>query len=147
MTGLGIGIIGSFLGLDRSGVGRFTENVGYMLGSTHFSRMVESAADHKGAQTCAEAGSNPWGMIWLFQNFEKADTGGSMEFLSDHPNNEHRIVALKKYFASAPNTFGRFSSNIALATPLHVSKTLIGPYVSPSPTAQSSSNYCCAPTR
>ncbi|MEO7039015.1 MAG: M48 family metallopeptidase [Candidatus Elarobacter sp.] len=93
-------------------------NVIFTLQTQGFSREVESAADHKGAQTCAAAGSNPWGMIWLFQQFEKADTGGQMEMLSDHPSDQHRIDDLKREFASDPATFGRYSSNIAYATPL-----------------------------
>lgn len=93
-------------------------NVIFTLQTQGFSREVESAADHKGAQTCAAAGSNPWGMVWLFQQFEKADTGGSMEMLSDHPSDQHRIDDLKREFASDPSTFGRYSSNIAYATPL-----------------------------
>lgn len=93
-------------------------NLGFSLQSANFSREVESAADSKGAQTCAEAGSNPWGMVWLFQQFEKADTGGTMEMLSDHPTDQHRIDDLKREFAANPSMFGRFSSNIANATPL-----------------------------
>jgi predicted Zn-dependent protease len=84
-----------------------------------YSREVETAADRKGAQTCAQAGSNPYGMIWLFEAFEKADTGGQMEMLSDHPTESHRIQDLQRLFSGDPALFGRFSSNIATATPLH----------------------------
>ncbi|HEX3463135.1 MAG TPA: M48 family metallopeptidase [Candidatus Elarobacter sp.] len=93
-------------------------NMLFTLQTQGFSREVESAADHKGAQTCAEAGSNPWGLVWLFQQFEKSDTGGQMEVLSDHPTDEHRIEDLKREFASDPALFGRYSSSIATATPL-----------------------------
>jgi predicted Zn-dependent protease len=93
-------------------------NIGFSLESATFSRDVESAADKKGAQTCAEAGSNPWGMVWLFQQFEKADTGGHMEMLSDHPTDQHRIDDLRRLFASNPALFGRYSASIAYATPL-----------------------------
>ncbi len=93
-------------------------NLGFTLQSQNYSRDVETAADHKGAITCAEAGSNPWGMVWLFQQFEKADTGGGMEMLSDHPTDQHRIDDLKREFASDPQLFGRFPTSIAYATPL-----------------------------
>lgn len=93
-------------------------NVFFTLQTQGFSREVESAADRKGAQTCAAAGSNPWGMVWLFQQFEKADTGGQMEMLSDHPSDQHRIDDLKREFAADPAMFGRYSSNIAYGTPL-----------------------------
>ncbi|HEX3550677.1 MAG TPA: M48 family metallopeptidase [Candidatus Elarobacter sp.] len=93
-------------------------NMGFTLQTQNYSRDVESAADHKGAQTCAQAGSNPWGLVWLFQQFEKSDTGGAMEALSDHPTDEHRIEDLKREFAGDPSLFGRYPSSIAYATPL-----------------------------
>ena len=93
-------------------------NIIFALKTQGFSRDIERAADLKGADTCAEAGSNPWGMVWLFKAFEKADTGGQMEILSDHPTNEHRIADLDAHFRSEPQLFSRFSSNIAYATPL-----------------------------
>jgi len=114
-----IGIVGAVTGMSRSGFGQTGEQLAYTLQSQGYSRAVESNADRKGAQTCAAAGYNPWGMVWLFENFEKADTGGSMEALSDHPNDSHRIEDLQREFAANPAVFGRFSSNIATATPLH----------------------------
>lgn len=93
-------------------------NILFTLQTQGFSRDVESAADKKGAQTCAEAGSNPWGLVWLFQQFEKSDTGGQMEMLSDHPTDQHRIDDLKREFAADPSLFGRWSASIASATPL-----------------------------
>jgi predicted Zn-dependent protease len=84
----------------------------------HFSRDVETAADLKGADTCARAGSNPWGMVWLFERFEKASSGGQLEILSDHPTDEKRIAALRDHFHRNPSLFGRFPSTIADATPL-----------------------------
>jgi predicted Zn-dependent protease len=104
-------------GRASSAIGNIA-NIGFTLQTQGFSREVESAADHKGAQTCAQAGVNPWGMVWLFQQFEKADTGGQMEMLSDHPTNQHRIDDLKREFASDPAMFGRFSSSLAYGTPL-----------------------------
>ena len=38
-------------------------NIGLTAVTQGYSREVESAADRKGAQTCAQAGSNPWGMV------------------------------------------------------------------------------------
>ncbi len=93
-------------------------NLGFNLQSLHYSRDVEAAADHKGAQTCAEAGSNPWGMVWLFQAFQTQDTNAPPNFLSDHPSDQARIAALEQEFRDDPALFGRFSSNIASATPL-----------------------------
>jgi len=87
----------------------------------HFSRDVEAAADAKGAQTCAEAGSNPWGMVWLFKHFETIDQSNPPEFMSDHPSDQARIAALEHEFASDPALFGRYKDDIAAATPLNAS--------------------------
>jgi len=145
-----IGIIGAVTGMGRSGFGQTGEQLAYTLQSQGYSRAVETNADQKGAQTCAAAGYNPWGMVWLFENFEKADTGGSMEALSDHPNDSHRIADLQREFAADPAVFGRFSSNIASATPLHSTRT--GVYAS-APNARvthpttpaARRGYCCSP--
>jgi beta-barrel assembly-enhancing protease len=94
--------------------------LGFNLESMSYSREVESAADAKGARTCAAAGSNPWGMVWLFQAFDKTAAGGQMEMLSDHPTNQHRVDDLRRLFSSDPAYFGRYSSDVAKATPLNL---------------------------
>jgi predicted Zn-dependent protease len=91
---------------------------GFQFQSLRYSREVESAADFKGAQTCAQAGSNPWGMVWLFKRFETINTNSPPNFLSDHPSDEARIAALQHEFQSDPALFGRYSSSIAMGTPL-----------------------------
>lgn len=93
-------------------------SIGFNLSSLHYSRDVEAAADAKGAQTCAQAGSNPWGMVWLFKRFQTIDQGAPPNFLSDHPSDQARIAALEAEFRDNPQLFGRFSSSIATATPL-----------------------------
>jgi predicted Zn-dependent protease len=97
----------------------------FMLGSAdqliglQFSRGVEHAADYKGAITCAQAGLNPWGMVWLFEHFEAHPTSGrAPEALSDHPRDDHRISDLQAEFAATPALFGHFSSDMSTATPL-----------------------------
>jgi predicted Zn-dependent protease len=117
-TGEVIGFFGWLTGIGKTHAGQVGERLVYALETNHFSRVVEAAADQKGAITCAQAGYNPWGMVWLFENFEKADTGGSLEVLSDHPADRHRIRSLKKEFAANPQLFGAFSPDIASATSL-----------------------------
>ncbi len=39
------------------------------LNSLGYSRDVESRADLTGSDICAAAGYNPWGLVWLFQDF------------------------------------------------------------------------------
>ncbi len=121
---IGATVLSILLGGGRSGIVNGVLNVAGSLESLNFSRAVESAADKKGAYTCAAAGYNPYGLVWLFQNFEKADTGGTMEMLSDHPTDQHRIDDLVRLFKSDPATFGRFSNNINEATPLPKLSTL-----------------------
>src|SRR5687767_1160281 len=42
------------------------------LDTLGYSREVEERADLNGADICAEAGQNPWGLIWFFRDFENA---------------------------------------------------------------------------
>ena len=114
--GIAAGVLSILTG--GSGIASALIGAGANLQALHFSREVETAADFKGADTCAQAGFNPWGMVWLFQQFEKSGTGGSMEMLADHPTDEHRIEDLKRHFTQDPSLFGTFSSDIATATPL-----------------------------
>jgi predicted Zn-dependent protease len=44
------------------------------LRSLGYSRDAESAADLTGADVCAASAYNPWGLVWLFQDFESTDT-------------------------------------------------------------------------
>ena len=152
-----IGIVGALTGLSNSGIGQVAESGVYTLQSDSFSRAVEHNADAKGAMTCAQAGFNPWGMVWLFQNFEKANTGGSMEALSDHPTDDHRIADLEAEFRANPQIFGRFKSDIAYATPLSTSNNPSRTgyassrrYTQPvrhaaAERSQTPSRYCCSP--
>jgi predicted Zn-dependent protease len=80
------------------------------LQNLSFSRTVEEAADQTGARLCARADENPWGTVWLFEQYSKAGAGGAMEILSDHPTDRHRISALKAEFHATPALFGKYSA-------------------------------------
>jgi beta-barrel assembly-enhancing protease len=60
-----------------------------------FSRSAESQADLMGSHLMAEAGYNPMEMARFF---EKLNTQGShgLQFLSDHPNPDHREKAIEE---------------------------------------------------
>lgn len=90
------------------------------LDSLHYSRAVEERADLTGSDTCALAGYNPWGLIWLFKDFSSADMPNPPEMLSDHPDFDHRISALENHFQRNPARFARFDESPQSATPLHV---------------------------
>jgi len=94
-----------------------------LLGDLHsnsYSREIESAADVTGADVCAAAGYNPWGLVWLFQDFQDADTEHVPQFLSDHPGNETRVATLRKHFSDNPAIFSKFNPERRSATPLQV---------------------------
>lgn len=90
------------------------------LDSMHYSRDAEEAADLTGSDTCAAAGYNPWGLVWLFQDFSKANLKSPPEILSDHPNNAHRVDRLETHFKNNRETFAHFNSDPKKATPLHL---------------------------
>jgi beta-barrel assembly-enhancing protease len=92
------------------------------LHSLSYSRDVESRADLTGADVCAAAGYNPWGLVWLFQDFENADTNQVPQILSDHPGNANRVKALERHFKENPSVFGKFNSDPKSATPVSVPK-------------------------
>ena len=92
------------------------------LHSLHYSRDAESQADLTGSDICAATGYNPWGLVWLFQDFQNADTAQVPQLLSDHPGNENRVKALEKHFRGNPRVFGKFNSDPKSATPISVPK-------------------------
>ena len=96
-----------------------------LLGKLHslsYSRDVESRADLTGSDVCASAGYNPWGLVWPFQDFENANMGDVPQLLSDHPNNQNRVNALRAAFPRNPTVFGKFNPDPKSAAPLSVPK-------------------------
>src|SRR6516162_10647002 len=96
-----------------------------LIGKLHslgYSREAESKADVTGSDICAEAGYNPWGLPWLFQDFQNADIRQIPQLLSDHPANGNRIQTLEKHCRDNPSTFSKFDRDPKSATPFSVSK-------------------------
>ncbi len=96
-----------------------------LLGKLHslsYSRDVESRADITGSDVCANSGYNPWGLVWLFQDFKNANIGQIPQLLSDHPNDENRVQALEQHFRKNPGVFGKFNQDPKSAAPLVVPK-------------------------
>ncbi len=92
------------------------------LQSLGYSRDVEARADLTGSDVCAAAGSNPWGPVWLFQEFQDSRETEVPQILSDHPNDQNRINALERHFRDNRSVFGKFDTKPASATPLTVPK-------------------------
>ena len=96
-----------------------------LIGKLHslgYSRYVESRADLAGSDICAAAGYNPWGLVWLFQDFENSDLEELPQLLSDHPAFQHRVNLLEWHFRTHPLVFGKFSSDPKSARPISVSQ-------------------------
>lgn len=92
------------------------------LHSLSYSRDVEARADITGADICAAAGYNPWGLVWLFKDFDKADTRQIPQLLSDHPSDQNREAALEQHFRENPAVFGKFNPDRSAATPFAATK-------------------------
>jgi beta-barrel assembly-enhancing protease len=98
-----------------------------LLGKLHslsYSRDVESRADITGSDICAGAGYNPWGLVWLFQDFDNAKMGQVPQLLSDHPSNQNRVEALEKHFRKDPSVFAKFNPDSKSAAPFVVPKNV-----------------------
>jgi predicted Zn-dependent protease len=105
-----------------------------MIGDLHslaYSRDVESKADVTGSDVCAATGYNPWGLVWLFEEFQNADTKQIPQLLSDHPANGTRIKTLRQHFRDNPSVFSKFDSKPQSATSLVVPKDAAEQFVKP----------------
>ena len=89
------------------------------LDANHHSRGAEEQADLAGSDTCAAAGYNPWGLVWLMKDFQNSDLQQPPEILSDHPNDAHRISALEQHFKANPATFAHYTSDSSSAKKLN----------------------------
>jgi len=92
------------------------------LHSLNYSRDAESRADLTGSDVCAQTGYNPWGLVWLFQNFQNANPNEIPQLLSDHPNDQNRIDALERHFKQNPAVFAKFNPDEKSATTFAVAK-------------------------
>jgi predicted Zn-dependent protease len=96
-----------------------------LIGKLHslgYSRDAESKADITGSDICAEAGYNPWGLVWLFRDFQTADARQIPQLLSDHPAENTRIQTLQKHFRDNPSMFSKFDSDPKSASAFSVRK-------------------------
>jgi len=92
------------------------------LHSLGYSRDVESRADLTGSDICAQAGYNPWGLVWLFQDFQTANPNQIPQLFSDHPDDQNRVDALEQHFRKNPSVFKKFNPDPKSATPISIPK-------------------------
>jgi beta-barrel assembly-enhancing protease len=96
-----------------------------MIGDLHslaYSQDEESRADVTGSDICAATGYNPWGLVWLFEEFQNADPKQIPQLLSEHPANGTRIRTLKEHFRDNPSVFAKFDSRPESASPFVLPK-------------------------
>ena len=103
------------------------------LQSLAYSRDIESSADVTGSDICAATGYNPWGLVWLFEEFQNADTKKIPQLLSDHPANGTRIKTLRQHFRDNPDVFAKFNPDPKSATPFSLPKDTSEQFLPPSP--------------
>ncbi|HET7813937.1 MAG TPA: M48 family metallopeptidase [Candidatus Baltobacteraceae bacterium] len=89
---------------------------GKTLEELHYSRAQEENADLSGADLCSQAGSNPWGIAWMLEKFQKAAPSHRLAWFSDHPSTKARIARLKKKLRGA--SFAHWPSTQAVGTDL-----------------------------
>lgn len=93
----------------------------------HFSRKAETAADLGGADLCAKAGYNPYGLVWMMEKFQaEAGHHGTLEMLSDHPRDDHRISDLVDHFAGNPTLYAAYTDDISRAVPIVAARDTVG---------------------
>lgn len=74
----------------------------FEVGSTYFSRELESVADKEGVRDLHDAGIDPSGLVVFFESLiaEKGDS--SLTFLSTHPSSQNRIEAIEAVISDLP---------------------------------------------
>jgi beta-barrel assembly-enhancing protease len=92
------------------------------LNTLAYSRDEESQADVTGSDICAATSYNPWGLVWLFEEFQNADPKQIPQLLSDHPANGTRIKTLQEHFRNNSSVFSKFDSRPESATQFVVPK-------------------------
>ena len=99
-----------------------------LLGKLHslsYSRDVESRADLTGSDICAQTGYNPWGLVWLFQDFQTANPNQLPQLLSDHPDDQNRVNALEQHFRKNPAVFKTFKSATSISVPKNATEVFM----------------------
>ena len=81
---------------------------------TDFTRAAESNADRAGAYTCAQAGFNPWGMVWKIPRARRNGRPASRE--RGRRPSERRTAPCRPRDAAPgdPATFGKFRDDVEL---------------------------------
>ncbi|MFH1005862.1 MAG: M48 family metallopeptidase [Bacteroidota bacterium] len=71
------------------------------LGALAYSRKHECEADKLGLVFMAMAGYDPREAVAFWERMEKTSKGGAIQILSTHPNDEKRIIEIKKFLPDA----------------------------------------------
>ena len=95
-----------------------TKNGGVASSLAQHTRGQEERADLGAVATCAQAGFNPWGIVWALRTFERAygSAPAKPPILANHPSVSVRIARLTKYINANPTQYGRWKDDQSTAT-------------------------------
>lgn len=101
-TQIGSQILGAIAGSSVGSIAGTIAQTGFSFANLKYSRDNESEADHMGIIFAAMAGYDPRVAVPFWQRMAAASGGsGRLEFMSDHPSDAKRIVALQKLMPEA----------------------------------------------
>ena len=95
-----------------------TKDGGVASSLAQHTRGQEEHADLGAVDTCAQAGFNPWGIVWALRTFERVYGTSSTKppILADHPSTAVRITRLTAYINAHPKQYSRWKDDEAAAT-------------------------------
>ncbi len=81
-------------------------------------RSEEERADIGAVSLCAQAGFNPWGIVWALRTFQAAygSAPAKPPILANHPSTSVRIARLTKYIKARAAQYGRWADDASSAT-------------------------------
>lgn len=88
----------------------------------NFTRQQEYAADELGAKLAANAGYNPWGTVWFFQQLERlVGDAGYEQYTQQHPSTADRIGKVEHFLHDNPSAYARWHNRLPPSTSLPAS--------------------------
>jgi predicted Zn-dependent protease len=77
----------------------------------NFSRQQEFAADELGAKLAAQAGYNPWGTVWFFEQLQRlVGDSGYEQYVQQHPSTSDRVAKIEQYLHNNAAEYARWKN-------------------------------------
>jgi beta-barrel assembly-enhancing protease len=88
----------------------------------NFTRQQEYGADELGAKLAAQAGYNPWGTVWFFDQLARlVGDSGYEQYVQQHPSTEDRIARISGYLHDHAAEYARWANRQPSTTSLPAS--------------------------